>query len=133
MNPFALPVHPAVVHFPIALVVMGWLSLLAYQVTHDEQWRDRAWVLEVAGALTLPVAIAAGIIDTRGLRFVAEPRWDGPLIWHAIAGVAATLLIGSHAWFRRRRGELLDVAALTVGVWLVTVAGLIGGEMVFGA
>jgi uncharacterized membrane protein len=133
LNPFALPVHPAVVHFPIALLFLAWVALLVHRATGEDEWRDRSWLLELSGTLLLPVAIASAIVDTRGVRFLLEPRWDGPLIWHALIGVGATAVFGLHVWLRRGRGELVDLGAVTVGVWLIVLGGLIGGEMVFGA
>lgn len=78
MNPFDLPVHPAVVHFPIALLTVAWVARLwAYSFASDP-WRERSQIMETIGVAVLPVTIIAGFIDTRGLDFVFDPQWDQP-------------------------------------------------------
>lgn len=136
---FALPLHPAVVHFPVAMLTATWVCLLARYLTGRLEWDRRADLFEVVGVLTLPVAMITAVIDTRGLGFVLRPRWDVPLIWHALAGLAVALIFAGHLrWRRQRCAELvgrqavIDLSLVTAGLWCLLVTGLIGGEMVFG-
>lgn len=140
MNPFALPVHPIVVHFPIAMLSVAWVALLVGHLRPAGPWMARARLLEAAGVATLPVTVVAGFVDTRGVEFLAEGRWDLPLIWHTlVAGAAAVVFTAHWAWSRRParlqadRGPWLDVGLSTAGLWLLVLAGLIAGEMVYAA
>jgi uncharacterized membrane protein len=136
VNPFALPVHPAVVHIPLAMLVAAWVCWIVRYATGDAIWTTRAWTFEVVGAVGLPLSIVAALIDTRGLGFLSPPRWDAPLVWHAIAGLTATLVFGGHALWRWRRpqselGAASELSLTTAGVWLLVLTGLLGGELVF--
>jgi uncharacterized membrane protein len=138
LNPFALPLHPAVVHFPVAMLTATWVCLLVRYLTGRLEWDRRADLFEVVGVLSLPVAMATAVIDARGLGFFFRPRWDAPLIWHALAGLAGAAIFAGHLrWRRRRSGELvgrqavIDLAVVSAGLWCLLVIGLLGGEMVF--
>jgi uncharacterized membrane protein len=139
LNPFRLPVHPMLVHFPIATLVLFWALLIVRYVTGDEKWDERARLLHVVGVATLPVAMVAALVDTRGIGFVTNPRWDAPLIWHAFAGAAAAAIFIAHFAWRRGRtpaqlsGRLaaLDLAWAGAGLWFLVAVGLIAGEMVY--
>ena len=139
MNPFDLPVHPAVVHFPIAMLTAAWVCVLLRHSTGSAAWRERARLFETIGVLTLPITIAAGFVDLRGLGTLAETRWDQPLIWHVITAFAGSALFAVHAFTSRRVNitdratAAVDVGLSTVALWLIVLAGLLAGEMVYGA
>jgi uncharacterized membrane protein len=141
LNPFALPVHPAVVHFPLALLLVAWVCTIVRYVTGDLRWDDRGRLFEVVGVASLPFALGTAIIDTRGFGFLIHPRTDAPLIWHMTAGfVGACAFAGHYLWRRRRvasdisgRLALQDVSLMTFGVLALVAASLLGGELVFGA
>lgn len=137
-QPFALPLHPAVVHFPIAMLSAAWFCLLARHATGSPQWAVRAGLFEIVGVAALPFVIAAGLIDTRGIDFVTHPRWSGPLIWHVIVALTGAALFASHWWWRRRvvpepRGAVAvaELVAVTAALWLLVAAALIASEMVY--
>jgi uncharacterized membrane protein len=131
------PLHPAVVHFPIALLVVAWVCYLLRSFTGDQRWGERARWLEFVGAALLPATIALGFYDIGSLDFIRNPRWDLPLIWHAITAAAAAAVFLGHFLMQRVRPQppgrqvLLDIGLTTSGVWLLTLAGLIAGEMVY--
>lgn len=140
MNPFALPVHPIVVHFPLAMLAAAWVCTLAEGMTGTARWRERAGLFEVVGVATLPIVILAGFVDTRGLAPLAERRWDQPLIWHVLVSLAAASALAGHLLWRRRqpvpapaRVATLDVVWITLGLWGFVLAGAIAGEMVYAA
>lgn len=140
-NPFALPVHPMLVHFPIAMLTTMWVCLVARYATGRERWEERARLFQIIGLGSLPVAMIAALIDTRGFDFVADPRWDAPLIWHAVAGVAAALVFGGHFLWRRRLAPdrmtgwvaAADLGLASLGLWALVTIGLLAGEMVYNA
>ena len=141
MNPFALPIHPVVVHFPLAMLAAAWVCLLAGHLTGKAEWRDRERLFEAIGVWTLPLALAGGFIDTRGFEPLTSPRFDQPLIWHIVAATAGCAAYAVRfAWSRRPalvrrtpRWVTTDVVLATTGLWLLVLAGAIAAEMVYGA
>jgi uncharacterized membrane protein len=140
LNPFALPVHPAIVHFPMAMLSVAWACLLIRYATGDERWDGRSRLFELVGVVALPLTIVAAFIDTRGFEFLLEPRTDAPLIWHMTAGlVSAGAFAGHYLWRRRSDASDMkglravgDVALATFGMVALLAAGLLASEMVYG-
>jgi uncharacterized membrane protein len=132
LNPFALPVHPAIVHFPVAMLSAAWVCLLLRYATGDERWDGRSRIFEIVGVVALPLTIAAAFIDTRGIGFLLEPRTDAPLIWHMTAGLVTAGAFTAHYLWRHRLPVAADVALATLGMLALVAAGLLAGEMVYG-
>jgi uncharacterized membrane protein len=138
-DPLRLPVHPAIVHFPVALLTIVWGMLVLRYVTGHPKWDTRARLFHVIGVASLPFVLVAGIIDTRGFEFVTSPRWDAPLIWHAFGGlVVAGASLGHYLWRRRYTPEALvgrlavaDIAVASVVWWSLIGVTLLAGEMVY--
>jgi uncharacterized membrane protein len=141
LNPLRLPVHPALVHFPVALISIVWAMLVIRYVTGQPQWDTRARLVHVIGVGSIPFALAAALVDTRGFGFVTSPRWDAPLIWHALGGlIVAGVTVGHFLWRRRYAPEMLvgrlavaDLALASVTLWSLLLVSLLAGEMVYGA
>ena len=141
LNPFRLPVHPPLVHFPVALLALVWAFLVLRYATGDVRWDARARLMHLIAVCSLPVVMVAAIIDTRGLGFVIHPRFDAPLIWHALGGVVISAIFVVHFRWRRsfapeqfagRRG-VIDLTMASAGFWGMVTIGLLAGEMVFAA
>jgi uncharacterized membrane protein len=140
LNPFALPVHPILVHFSIAMLTAAWFCLLARYATGNERWDERWRLFELVGVLTLPLTIVTAFIDTRGFTFLIHPRTEAPLIWHMVSGLVATAAFGTHYLWRRRKpttdlngaSAVRDVALATLGMLALVASGLIAAEMVYG-
>lgn len=139
MNPFDLPVHPVVVHFPIAALTAAWVCLLGGYVRPHGRWGDRAMLFEGIGVATLPITVLAGLVDTRGFTFVRDTRWDQPLVWHVIVSLSASAAFLGHFFWRRgaprstRGGAVVDLVWATAAMWLLVLTGSIAGEMVYAA
>ena len=129
-------------HFPIALLSLAWLCLVVRYATGWREWERQGRLFELIGLATLPFAILSAVIDTRGFEFLTRPRWDAPLIWHAMVGTASMVVFGLHVLWARRSGiaataapgaarRLVDLGAVTLGLWLVVLTAMIGGELVF--
>ena len=133
-----LPLHPIVVHFPLALLALAWLCLVIHYVRGGDVWSQRAGLLEVVGVVALLPTVVAGFVDTRGFGFMIHARWDAPLIWHSIAGLTSTAVFVGHYLWRRRLSALptgalavVDLGLVTIGFWLLVLTGTIAGEMVY--
>ena len=139
LDPFRLPIHPAIVHFPVALLTVTWGMLVARYVTGHPKWDSRARLIHAIGVTSIPFALVAAIVDTRGFGFVTEARWDSPLIWHALGGlVVAGLTVGHFAWRRQYTPEALvgrlavaDIALASLVLWSLIGVSLLAGEMVY--
>ena len=138
MNPFDLPVHPMLVHFPLALLITAWVCLLLQHGFRVQPWADRARFLETVGVATFPFTILAGVIDLRGVSQLTSPSWDLPLVWHVIAALIGATLFTVHLFWRRGRdvsigsAAVVDVGLSTAALWSIVLAGAIAGEMVYG-
>ena len=139
----ALPnLHPALVHFPIALVPVAILADLLRLVLRREEWLDRAATgLYVAAALGSLAALWAGERAADGL--IAVPAAVQPLIgrhsdWahyavYALGGLAVlrlTLIV----WKPRSLGVGLRLALLVpslAAMGLLSYVADLGGALVF--
>ena len=141
LNPFALPIHPILVHFSIAMLTAAWICLLVRYASRDPRWEDRWRIFELVGVFTLPATIVTAFIDTRGFGFLIHPRADAPLVWHMTSGLVASIAFGGHYLWRRRAvangltSSLIawDLALVTFAMIALVASGLIAGEMVYGA
>jgi len=138
MNPLDLPVHPAFVHIPLAMLGAAWVCVLGQHLAPERQWGGRVRLFETIGVAFLVPSIVAGFVDTRGWEFLAERRWDMPLIWHFLVALAASAVFAGHWAWRREplraaggTGAAVDVGLSTLGMWLLVLAGLIAAEMVY--
>jgi uncharacterized membrane protein len=129
-----LPVHPVFVHFPIALLTIVWaLTAYSYWKGTDRFDESLGWA-ELVGVAFLPLVIGTGFFDAEGFEVLTKPEWDQPLIWHVFAALGASVVFGGHLWWRWKavvQDPRKDVALTTLGMWLLVVAGLLAGEMVF--
>ena len=125
------PLHPVMIHFPVAALMALVACDIAYWYTQDTFWlRGGLWLAGV-GAFGGWIASVAGIID---LVSVARIRrlitgWS-----HAIVAVVM-LSLASLNWLLRFNDASailpwgLAVSVVTAG--LIAVAGLLGGQLVY--
>jgi len=126
--------HPLLVHFPIALVLIAALAEFVSAITQCPGWRTVAVAnIRVGAALAVAAAGAGWILASS--RFVeASPglewhRWLGLLT--ALAAVTAALATGAIDGPSRRLW--LYRIALFSAAGLVGVAGHLGAVLVWGA
>lgn len=146
--------HPAIVHFPIALLVIA--SAGGLLALYRPAWRDLrvgVWAAMVLGWISCAAAVLSGLVAQSSLPPQAEYR--GVLNLHIGAGLAILLVYGAllyWGWLARPRAQtpkaragrtspvdpLLDprrrwltAALLILGAALVFLTGLNGGELVF--
>lgn len=134
----ALPIHPAFVHFPVAMLTTAWAITLTEHLTGSSRGARFAGTAEMVGVAFLPIVLVTGFRDADGLSLLADPQWDRPLVWHGLIAFVAAILFAAHAAWRQRAGERrttrpgLDVGLSTAGFGALLFSGLIAGEMVYG-
>lgn len=125
--------HPAAVHFPIALLVTGFAGALAGALS--ERWAKRAdavsWLLWL-GTASAWVSAGLGLLAERTAPHV-PPAWETlalheTLAWWTI-GVSTALSLWRWRWPEKAPRLALTAWAVAVGLALWT--GFQGGELVF--
>ena len=129
--------HPAVVHFPIALLVLNLLLTLRH-LRHPDPFVERA----AYGALLLGWwGALAAIVTGTGAAALVWPVEANVLPWlnsHAVLGFAVLFVYGRALLRRRRQPDVLAgpgrrpyVLLLLLGTGLLLLDGWIGGHMVY--
>ena len=136
MTLFDIPLHPSLVHFPIALLSLGGMAVLA-ALWRPGWWGDWGLTSLWAGlAFTVPVVVS-GLIDKSQLSFdsaanrLADLHTTGMVLMWPLFGTAAFL---SYIW-RRDLGKASKKARvallLIVGLILLFWAGHLGARLVY--
>lgn len=138
------PLHPATVHFPIALLLASGLFTLIYLRNGAQAWETSAYHCLLVGWLGGFLAALSGSIDALGQLTGPDAPRDNALIgWvnaHAFINFGALVFYGQALLRRRRRADLLADAAARRGYLLLHLAGAIlligggwlGGHLVYG-
>jgi uncharacterized membrane protein len=148
--------HAAVVHFPIALLILASASGLAHL-----HWQPRSelktltWWPMFLGWLSLLAAIVTGLFSQGGLP--PDAPYRSTLNWHITTGLLLVIVYGDllyRRWLSRKRKkrtrrhpeapagpppEFLDdpkrrwrlTAQLLIGIGLIVATGWFGGELVY--
>ena len=132
-----MPLHPAIVHFPIALLITAALAAVIYLFNRTAFLKQMIFWLLIIGVIFGAAAVLSGlyeedkIVHNEAIHEIIETHEK---IGFAIAGLFVLLLI----WFWVRKnvmstGELsIWVLGALAGVGLLLYQGYLGGEMVFG-
>lgn len=129
--------HPALVHFPVALVLTAAVAEALYMTKRKQRYGDAArFVITAAAWLSVPAA-AAGFAAASGETF--DARLEGVFTIHRVAGTTLPFLVilayamGEGA---RRSGQvweqMLYRLVLLVAVVCVLVAAYYGGLLEHG-
>ena len=130
------PLHPAVVHLPIAL----WLGALVFDVLNlcnvagNPLVRTSYWAI-LAGLITLLIVVPAGIAEWTQIK-PERPAWTLAL-WHMILNVIVALILVVSLYFRSGsaydadRVPTLAFATTVVANIVLFVSGYLGGRMVY--
>lgn len=142
-----MTLHPATVHFPIALLLVGSLAGLLYLWWQQRpEFRVLTWWLLVLGWIGAGVAALTGLLAQGNLP--PQAPYSVILNGHISSGLALLVVYAAlfyRVWlFRNRRrptdpSDLLDLPAarpwltllLLLGMALVFLGGWLGGELVF--
>ena len=128
------PLHPALVHFPLAL----WFAAVFWDVVGWWQpdplwWQMAYWCLALGIVASLP-ALVTGLLEYIGLR--PDDAGLDTATAHMMVMLSATAAFGASWLVRARTGAALapSVAALTLsggGAALLAVGGWLGGTLVY--
>ncbi|NJM08066.1 DUF2231 domain-containing protein [Candidatus Gracilibacteria bacterium] len=136
-------VHPATVHFPIALLLISSLFTLLYLRSHKPSIETTAYHTLLVGWCSGVIAVASGSLDAfRQLTGPDAVRSADLINWvnaHAIVNIAALFVYGQALLRRRRRPDILDTTSLrrtylalhAVGAALILIGGWLGGQLVY--
>ena len=134
MSTITQDLHPIVVHFPIALLVVS--VLLSFWGLRKTGYQETTWVLLVIGALATIPATITGLIA----HFPYEETVLHEVIeTHQLTGFFATFyFLGLLAWRRRARNHNQDIdgkpaylVAGAIGVVILVFLGMTGGDLVY--
>jgi uncharacterized membrane protein len=122
--------HPLLIHFPIALVIVAVAAEGAAIVTRNELWRTVAVANVRAGAAFGLLAAAAGwwLASMPDIERTSLLEWHR---WLGTTGAGVTLVAALATFGGTNRLWLYRIALLGAGV-LVAITGHLGGLLVFG-
>lgn len=130
--------HPAVVHFPIALLLLNFALTLAYLRRPDPFLDRAAYGLLVLGWWGAFAATLTGTLEL-ALNWPLPAEVVGWLNLHAALGIALLVVDGQALLRRRRNPQVLDgpgrngyLGLLFLGVLLLIAGGAVGGHLVYG-
>lgn len=135
---FDLPVHPMVVHFPIALLAAGFVFELAGMLLRRQWLGHAALLLLVLGALGAVAAARTGeaaeesILETPAIEEVLEEHEDGgKLTMWAFLGLAALRAV--LAWLKRFTAPVgwIFLVLWAAGLALLYETAHHGGQLVY--
>jgi uncharacterized membrane protein len=129
--------HPALVHFPVALVLVALVAEGLCIACRDGRYADIARFLILAAAwLSVPAAIT-GFLRAGSITLDADEQQLFAI--HRVAGIATPVLVFLCAGLGegvRRSGQIWELMLYRVVLVLAAistlVAGYVGGEIVFG-
>jgi uncharacterized membrane protein len=140
-----VPVHPAVIHLPIAATLLAAGAVVLGRLTKaQKEWLDRATLLLFVAVVTTPVAMLSGRSWSRSLGLWTGSSWlpaadvEEGLLRRHVLGAAVTMALAAVALLvalAARRGRVPYWALILVVSACAIAAGItghIGGDMAFG-
>lgn len=133
-----LPLHPRVVHFPIALSLTGALFAAIGLLSRQERWFGYGQVSLLLGGLGTLAAALTGLIDQAGAP--QDETVTAVINQHITSGILLAVAIGLALYWPVRNKSFLNdkgsvrwgyLALLLLVIFLVMVSGWLGGRLVY--
>jgi uncharacterized membrane protein len=128
-----LPIHPKLVHFPIALFSTALILDILSRVFRKESLHEAAVVIYVVGALFTPIVVLAGLWEQQRLNLHHPVLEQHKLFGFITMWVSLTSL--PVLWFLKKRSvkvfRIVFTSLLLYLATLVTATGYFGGKMVY--
>lgn len=126
------PLHPMLVHFPIALLTSAFATDLMYWYTTDPFWARMSHWLIGGGTLMGMVSGAAGTVDLLWERDIRTMT----AAWSHFVAAMLLLSLGTANWVLRLGAQqefIVPWGLYASGLTLVAVAiaGVVGGKLVY--
>ena len=134
--PNPMPWHPAIVHFPIALLVVAVTVDVVALFMRRASWHPVAWRLLVGGTLSALIAVVTGDAAAADYRqgdetaAIVQHHEDMATLCLLLFGVASLGRLPI-ALGRPPRWLAYWIALSFVGVGLIVFTSVIGGELVY--
>ena len=130
------PIHPMLVHFPIALLFASvFFDLISFQTGREEFKKGGFWLLVlgwIAGlAATLSGTLSEDVVEKAGVPKGAIERHEF-FAMATMALFAGLMLV--RVWVRNRwsfRDRLFYMGMALIGLSLLATAGFLGGDLVY--
>lgn len=135
-NPLRSPIHPALVHLPVALFPLALLlDLASWTFSGSTTGVVRAaYYSHLLGLGTAALAAPFGFADYASIRRDHPARKNATR--HLLLNVAALVIFAGSAWLRRHAPDasptpLLPLLGTAVGVAVLSYSGYLGGRIVY--
>jgi uncharacterized membrane protein len=130
------PIHPMLIPFPIGLLVFSFIADLIYLWRGNPVWRDYiAFYTLLGGIIGAAAAAIPGLIDWATLTDRAAVKVAN---WHARVNIIGLVIFIASFYLRTTSGAKwitglpsLPIILSAVGIVGLTIAGYLGGELVF--
>ena len=130
------PIHPMLIPFPIGLLVFSVVADLIYLWRGNSVWENHvAFYTLLAGIIGGAAAAIPGLIDWATL---TDPAAVKVANWHARVNIIGLVIFIASFYLRTTSGAkwitsfpMLPIILSLVGVIGLTIAGYLGGELVF--
>ncbi len=131
-------IHPMVVHFPIALLIIGFISEVTGAILKKEFFSRAAFYLIILGSLGVVAAYLSGnfagdgITETGTLKQALETHESAAVLTIWLVSITALFRVALVV-FKKFRGTLqwVAVALFLVSVLSIARTGHYGGQLVF--
>jgi len=131
-----MDLHPAIVHFPIALLIAAGGFYLAARFREQATFYRAAWLLHVAGLAGSIAAVLTGRSAEGNLTLTSA--LEGLLENHQLLGYATAWLFALLAiwqYLRQGRGPVLEqwlfISAYFLALGVMAYGAWLGGQMVY--